>query len=461
MSSAPTTIALAVFCAFAVIGLLLTLVCVFALDMPTRRFLLPARFLLCYISMSCLTELLATTTGGMAPPSPSRASFCDILIRIRMATTIGVPCALLAVTNRIYTSMLLGIWKGNGGFLGAETASQIRRGRIIDALICVVPIAPFILLQLATSIPTGRRFTILEGVGCVSSPSSSTETYIIAFGVVAALDVVTWAFAIAAVIIGFVRRHDLRKAIVSPTDRSVLPRMILLPIVILPFSFASVVLSAITTPSLAARSLTHTPVPGIALLSAEDWTGNTTLVHAIELARWAGAGGPVAAIMAFLILGLSAAMRVKYVFVVRHVLRLDFASLRFHTPEPRLPQPAAQPASWLQPVQDIRSKPIRVLTLDGDAESGAPSNYWDEIDLSGRDTYYDGPASPGQPLRTTYMPPPRPGLAATYGRAKPLPALPEEREFVISPEDVMKRGLAKAAPSPPRRELTRAYNGRI
>ncbi|KAJ7073026.1 pheromone A receptor-domain-containing protein [Mycena amicta] len=450
----------ALFSFFAVIGVLLMVACFLVLDlcMPSTRFLHAARWLIAWIALSCFNEALALVSDTTHPGTGVLVA-CDVFIRIRMAVNIGVPAALLAITRRIYSSMLTDLAAaGSGSFVQPETAAQIRRSKLVDSLTCFLPVFPYILLQLATSLPTHRRFTILETVGCVQSPKHSYATYFLGFGPVAVVSCAAWVLALVTFGLGFARRGDLRKAIVSPSDRSMLTRLVLLSICILPLSFTSVVLSAVTTASLNARSQSHTFIPGVAQLSLDDWAGNTTLVASVEFARGMQ---PALAMLVIVLLGNRRAME-AYVFFAGRLIRLDFAGLRHYAPEvePRLPQDNRIPQHKKPHVRKGKGK-IRDLEIRMVPTKEETGSYWEAIELSGRDPYYDSASNvPGQPLRTTYMPPARPRHdQPEAGPSQPAPGQP--RELAITPEDVYAR-RNKALPGPPReRNLTAAFAERF
>ncbi|KAJ3917200.1 pheromone receptor [Lentinula edodes] len=126
-------------------------------------------FYIFWASISCLNQFVNSIIwkGNVINSAPV---WCDISIRITMATTVGLPAASFCIVRRLY------------GIAAIRTASigyaEKRRAIIIDSLIC--GLWPMIYLALQY-IVQGHRFNIYEDIGCMPALYNTIPTYFITY----------------------------------------------------------------------------------------------------------------------------------------------------------------------------------------------------------------------------------------------------------------------------------------
>ncbi|KAJ3794606.1 pheromone receptor [Lentinula aff. detonsa] len=129
-------------------------------------------FYIFWASLSCLNQFVNSLIwkGNVINSAPV---WCEISIRITMATTVALPAASFCIVRRLY------------GIAAIRRASisyaEKRRGVIIDSLIC--GLLPMIYLALRESlyIVQGHRFNIYEDIGCMPALYNTIPTYFITF----------------------------------------------------------------------------------------------------------------------------------------------------------------------------------------------------------------------------------------------------------------------------------------
>ncbi|KAF9052582.1 pheromone receptor [Rhodocollybia butyracea] len=126
-------------------------------------------YFIIWASIACLNQFVNSIiwNGNVINSAPV---WCDISIRITMATTAGLPSSSFCIVRRLY------------GIASLRTATitraEKRRAIIIDSLICVL--GPLIYLALQY-IVQGHRFNIFENIGCTPALYDSLPLYFITY----------------------------------------------------------------------------------------------------------------------------------------------------------------------------------------------------------------------------------------------------------------------------------------
>ncbi|KAJ3992362.1 pheromone receptor [Lentinula boryana] len=126
-------------------------------------------FYIFWASISCLNQFVNSIIwrGNVLNSAPV---WCDISIRITMATSVSLPAASFCIVRRLY------------GIAAIRTASisyaEKRRAITIDCLICGLWPLIYVALQY---IVQGHRFNIYEDIGCMPAIYNSLPTYFITY----------------------------------------------------------------------------------------------------------------------------------------------------------------------------------------------------------------------------------------------------------------------------------------
>ncbi|KAF9068815.1 pheromone receptor [Rhodocollybia butyracea] len=126
-------------------------------------------FYIFWASISCLNQFVNSIIwkGNVINSAPV---WCDISIRITMATSVSLPAASFCIIKRLY------------GIAAIRTASithaEKRRAILIDCLICGLWPMIYVALQY---IVQGHRFNIYEDIGCLPAIYNSLPMYFITY----------------------------------------------------------------------------------------------------------------------------------------------------------------------------------------------------------------------------------------------------------------------------------------
>ncbi|KAF7288432.1 hypothetical protein HMN09_01395900 [Mycena chlorophos] len=277
LAMASMSAATAIFAIFSIFSVLLMILGFVVASKVSEQFRIPARWLMILVGLSCLNEAInAIVWADNADLTPAGGAFCEVSIRIRMLACIGIPAAVFAATLKVYKYITL--------FRDGEPMAYERcilETSKADLWLCILPGPLYILVQSANALLGHRRFAILEGVGCVYIPATSTGSVLCTIGVVALFAFVALVFGLVTLSRWAGQREALRRDISRP-GRAFLVRTVMLPIVLMPLVLGSLILTLFHARALNAL-FSSAPGPSFAL--AQSATGIAVLPRAVWAAR--------------------------------------------------------------------------------------------------------------------------------------------------------------------------------
>ncbi|KAH7869343.1 pheromone receptor [Lentinula edodes] len=126
-------------------------------------------FYIFWASISCLNQFVNSLIwkGNVINSAPV---WCEISIRITMATTVALPAASFCIVRRLYSIAAIRS--------ASITYAEKRRAVVIDGFFCGLWPLVYVALQY---IVQGHRFNIYEDIGCMPALYNTIPTYFITF----------------------------------------------------------------------------------------------------------------------------------------------------------------------------------------------------------------------------------------------------------------------------------------
>ncbi|KAJ3832839.1 pheromone receptor [Lentinula raphanica] len=276
-------------------------------------------FYIFWASLSCLNQFVNSLIwrGNVINSAPV---WCEISIRITMATTVALPAASFCIVRRLY------------GIAAIRSASisyaQKRRAVIIDSLICGLWPLVYVALQY---IVQGHRFNIYEDIGCMPALYNTIPTYFITFswvllfGIGSAVYCVLSLYAFAQRRLEFAQFMSTNKTLSFGRYFRLMALAMTEMICTVPLTILLIWLSATQSPVQPWISLanTHLDYSRVDQYPSVIYNANPLFVLGILFTRWASVA---CALIFFAFFGFAEEARRHYVLWYRAILR--FAGIK-------------------------------------------------------------------------------------------------------------------------------------
>ncbi|KIK58767.1 hypothetical protein GYMLUDRAFT_45080 [Collybiopsis luxurians FD-317 M1] len=272
-------------------------------------------FYIFWASLSCLNQFVNSLIwrGNVINSAPV---WCDISIRITLATTVGLPASSFCIVRRLYNIAAIKS--------ASITHAEKRRTIITDSLIC--GLWPMIYLALQY-IVQGHRFNIFEDIGCMPALLNSIPTYFITFSWVLLFGLASSVYCILCLRAFTQRRLELARFISTNKALSIGQYFRLMAL-----AMTEMICTVPLTIFLIWLSATHSPIsPWISIANTHIDYGrvdqypsvlynlNPISVRGMLFTRWASVA---CAFIFFAFFGFAEEARRHYALWYRAVLRL-------------------------------------------------------------------------------------------------------------------------------------------
>ncbi|KAF7296742.1 Pheromone receptor [Mycena indigotica] len=264
-------------------------------------------FYIMWSSLACLNQLVnsllwADDVLNKAPV------WCDISIRITMASSVGIPAASLCINRRLYQIASVKAV--------SITPAEKRRAILVDTLICVLFPLVYLALQY---IVQGHRFNLYEQIGCSPALVNTIPMYFINLIWPPLVGCVSACYGILS-LRAFIRQRASFAQFLSPSGASGLTTSRYLRLMALsgmdillttPLGIVAIYLNLTATPVVPWVSLadTHFMFSRVLQVPAIFWRNDPLLARAIEFTRWVA---PATALVFFVFFGFAAEARKNY-----------------------------------------------------------------------------------------------------------------------------------------------------
>ncbi|PPQ96632.1 hypothetical protein CVT26_010672 [Gymnopilus dilepis] len=239
-------------------------------------------FYIFWSSLGCLNQFINSIVwaGNALNPAPA---WCEISIRIIMASSVGIPAASLCINRRLY---LIASVRG-----ASVTPAQKHRAILIDCLICLLLPLAYVALQYTVQ---GHRFNILEDIGCYPALYNTVPTFFITNMCPLGLGLISAVYCLMTLRSFSRRRAEFSQFLTSNTSLTLSRYFRLMALAMTeicattPLSIFTIWLNATATPIHPWISLadTHFGYSRVEQIPAIIWRSQHLVAVGTEFSRW-------------------------------------------------------------------------------------------------------------------------------------------------------------------------------